>query len=89
MSDQTIPQLNLRKHIARIDRALDEAEKFRAEQHKLIAEMQSVDWWAPPFSSHILWSTGIWPAASLVRRYRSRESGDSPIGGVLGFCLTR
>jgi hypothetical protein len=42
MSDQTIPRLNLAEHIARIDRALDEAEMFRAEQRKRIAEMQKV-----------------------------------------------
>ena len=31
-------RLNLREQIARIDRSLDEAAKFRAEQRKLTAE---------------------------------------------------
>ena len=43
-------RLNLREQIARIDLAIDEAAKFRAEQRKLGSESRKLDrdrWLAP------------------------------------------
>jgi type II secretory pathway component PulF len=37
-------RLNIREQIARIDRSIDEAAKFRAEQNKLSAEARKFRW---------------------------------------------
>ena len=50
MSDSSLPPLDLREQISRIDRAIAESDKFVAEQRKLMAEAAKYErerWLAP------------------------------------------